>query len=162
MAGTCSAGVALVMASPAIAGDPPPTAPTDAAIAQYVEAVLTETGPAPIGGDPTPAVEAAVSTAVRAKIERTAGADAPALLQVAQDPRFGARPVARAKPTRATPRHRADPPSAIPPQAVPMSMGAPSPLAAAASTAGSSGLLVVALLLVAITAAGIAARTVRR
>jgi hypothetical protein len=88
---------------------------------------------------------------VRAKVVRTAGADAPALLDLAQDSRFGARPVRRTNPTRAIPR-----------QAVPASIGTPSPLAAAASTAGSGELLLVALLLAGITAAGIAAKAARR
>src|SRR5215475_3620546 len=104
IAATCSAGVAVVVASPAIAGAPPPKAPSDAAIAQYVEAVPTATGPAPVGGAASPAVATGLETAVRAKVERTAGADAPALIQLARDPRFGARPVGRAKPTRAVPR----------------------------------------------------------
>jgi len=162
IAATCSAGVAVVGASPANAGTPPPIAPSDAAIAQYVEAVPTATGLAPIGEAASPATGSALATAVRAKVERTAGADAPSLLQLAEDPRFGARPVSRPKPTRAIPRDRPDPAPTTRRQAVPASIGTPNPLAAAASTAGSGGLLLVALLLVAITAAGIAARAARR
>ena len=96
IAATCSAGVAVVVASPAIAGAPPPTVPSDAAIAQYIEAVPSATGPVPIGEPASPASGAALPTAVRAKVERTAGVDAPALLDLAQDPRFGARPESRA------------------------------------------------------------------
>ena len=98
IAATCSAGVAVVVASPAIAGAPPPTVPSDAAIAQYIEAVPSATGPVPIGEAASPASGAALPTAVRAKVERTAGVDAPALLDLAQDPRFGARPESRAAP----------------------------------------------------------------
>jgi len=106
----------------------------------------------------------ALLTAVRAKVERTAGVDAPALLDLAQDPRFGGRPESRAHAARAIPRHRANPAPAIPRQPVLEATGAPTPnpLAAAASTAGSDGLLLVGLLLVAITAAGIAVRAARR
>lgn len=164
IAATCSAGVAVVVASPAIAGAPPPTIPSDAAIDQYVEAVPSATGPVPIGEAASRASGAALPTAVRAKVERTAGVDAPALLHLAQDSRFGAPPSkSRANPARAIPRHRANPAPAIPRHPVPESTGppVPSPLAAAASTAGSGGLLV-AVLLVAITAAGIAARAARR
>jgi len=161
MAATCSAGVAVVLASPATAGTPPPIPPSDAAIAQYIEAVPTATGLAPIGEAASPTTVAALATAVRARVERTAGEDAPALLRIAQDPRFGAQPVSRAEPTP-VPRHRADPDRPVPRQAVPASIGTPSPLAAAASTAGSGLLLLVALLLVAITAAGIVARAARR
>ena len=161
IAATCSAGVAVVVASPAIAGAPPPTVPSDAAIAQYIEAVPSATGPVPIGEAASPASSVALPTAVRAKVERTAGADAPALLQLAQDPRFGAPTESRGRPI---PRRRANPSPAIPRQPVLESAGAPTPtpLGAAASTAGSGGLLLVALLLVAITAAGIAARAARR
>ena len=164
IAATCSAGVAVVVASPAIAGAPPPTVPSDAAIAQYIEVVPSATGLVPTGEAASPASGAALPTAVRAKVERTAGVDAPALLDLAQDPRFGAPPESRAHAARAIPRHRANPAPAIPRHPVLESTGTPtpSPLAAAASTAGSGGLLLVALLLVAITAAGIAARAARR
>jgi hypothetical protein len=161
IAATCSAGVAVVVASPAIAGAPPPV-PPDAAIAQYVEAVPTATGLAQVGGVASPVSGARLETAVRAKVERAAGADAPALLQIAQNPRFGARPVSRPKPTPAAPRRRPDPAPTITRQAAPASIETPSPLAAAASTAGSGGLLLVALLLVAITAAGVAVKAARR
>jgi hypothetical protein len=154
IAAACSAGIAVVGASPAIAAAPPPKVPSDAAIAQYIEVVPSATGPVPIGEAASPASGAALPTALRAKVERTAGVDAPALLDLAQDPRFGARPVRRANPTRGGP--------AIPGQAVLASMGTPSPFAAAASTASSGGLLFVALLLAGITAAGIAAKAVRR
>ena len=149
----CSAGVAVVVASPAIAAAPPPTVPSDAAIAQYIEAVPSATGPVPIGEAASPASSAALPTAVRAKVERTAGADAPALLQIAQDPKFGARPVRRVNPTRAIPR---------PPVLESTGTPTPSPLAAAVSTAGSGELLLVVLMLVAITGAGIAARVRQR
>jgi hypothetical protein len=154
IAAACSAGVAVVAASPAIAAAPPPTVPSDSAIAQYIEAVPSATGPVPIGGAASPASSAALPTAVRAKVERTAGADAPALLQIAQDPKFGARPVRRVNPTRAIPRR--------PPVLESTGTPTPSPFAAATSTAGSGELLVVALMLVAITAAGIAARVRQR
>ena len=114
IAATCSAGVAVVLASPAIAAAPPPTVPSDAAIAQYVEAVPSATGPVATGGAASPASGAALSTALRAKVERAAGADAPALLQLAQDPRFGTRPESRAHAARAIPRHRANPAPSIP------------------------------------------------
>src|SRR5689334_18143423 len=169
IAATCSAGVAVALASPAIAAAPPPTVPSDAAIAQYVEAVPSATGPVATGGAASRAGAAALSTALRAKVERTAGADAPALLHLAQDPRFGSRPTSRADGARATPRHRANPrhrashaPAVPRPPVlrspVAESAGAPTPsaLSAAASTAGSGGLLLVALLLVAITTAAIA------
>ena len=162
IAATCSAGVAVVLASPAIAGAPPPTLPPDAAIAQYVEGVPTATGLATLGEAASPAIRATLPTAVRAKVERTAGADAPALLQIAQDPRLGARPVRRPTPTPAVPRPRADPDRPTSRQAAPAPVGTPSPLAAAASTAGSGGILLVGLLLVAITAAAVAARAARR
>jgi hypothetical protein len=154
IAAACSAGIAVVVASPAIAGAPPPTVPSDAAIAQYIEVVPSATGPVPIGETASSASGGALPTALRAKVERTAGVDAPALLDLAQDPRFGARPESRA-------RHRDNPAPAIPRDPVLESAGTPSPLAAAASTAGSGGLLLVALLLVAITAAGLAARARR-
>ena len=153
IAAACSAGLAVVAASPAIAGAPPPGVPSDAAIAQYIEVVPSAEGPVPIGGAASPAVTAPLPTAVRAKVERTAGADGPALLDLAQDARFGARPVRRANPTRAR---------EIPRQSVPASIGTPSPLAAAASTAGSGELLLVVLMLAGITAAGIAARVTQR
>ena len=162
-----SAGVAVVVTSPATAAAPPPTVPSDAAIAQYIEAVPSATGPAPVGG---PAGKAsALPPSVRAKVERTAGADAPALLAIAQDTRFGARPVARPKPAPAgqpthTPKlqgHARSPTAHAVPQQAALSTGTPGPLAAAVSTAGSGELLVVALLLIAITGAGLAA-TVRR
>ena len=162
LAATCSAGVAVVVASPATAGAPPPIAPSDAAIAQYIEAVPSATGLAPVGA---PAHATTLSPVVRAKVEQTAGADAHLLINITQDPRFGARPVARAagsekraKPAQGRTRtaHAVQRQPAAPPT------GTPNPLAAAASTAGSGGFLVFALLLVAITAAGIAARAARR
>ena len=76
LAATCSAGVAVVAASPANAGAPSPTAPSEAAIAQYVEAVPSATGPVPVGEQASIGHAAALSPAVRAKVERTAGADA--------------------------------------------------------------------------------------
>ena len=106
IAATCSAGVAVVVASPAIAAAPPPAVPSDAAIAQYIEAVPSATGPVAIGEAAPPASGAALPTAVRAKVERTAGVDAPVLLDLAEDPRFGARPLSRAHPARAIPRQR--------------------------------------------------------
>ena len=169
IAATCSAGVAVVVASPALAATPPPTVPSDAAIGQYIEVVPSATGLVPTGGARPRASGAALPAAVRAKVETGAGADAPALLELAQDPRFTPqkRP-ARAAP--ATPRHRADPAPAPPRDPVEESAGTPlseatrtpNPLAAAASTAGSDELLLVALMLVAITGAGIFARAARR
>jgi hypothetical protein len=163
IAATCSAGVAIAMASPA-AGAPPPTVPSDAAIGQYIEVVPSATGLVPTGVVPSPAKGAALPTALQAEVERTAGADAPALLRIAQDPRFGAPRPRTVRAPRTVARPRGNPGSAIPRQPVLESAGAPtpSPLAAAASTAGSGRLLLVALLLVAITAAGIAARAARR
>jgi len=166
LAASLSAGVAVVVTSPATAAAPPPTVPFDPAIAQYIEAVPSATGPAPIGG---PAAKAsALRPALRAKVERLAGTDAHALLNIAQDPRFGARPLARAgsrpvRTERQPPRGHARTGAAhtVPQQPV-LSSAAPNPLAAAASTAGSGGLLVVALLLIAITAAALAARVQRR
>ena len=166
LAASLSAGVAVVVTSPATAAAPPPTVPFDPAIAQYIEAVPSATGPAPIGG---PAAKAsALRPALRAKVERLAGTDAPALLSIAQDARFGARSVARAgsrpvRTERQLPRGHARTRAAhtVPQQPV-LSSAAPNPLAAAASTAGSGGLLVVALLLIAITAAALAARVQRR
>ena len=164
IAATCSAGVAVVLASPAIAGAPPPTAPSDAAIAQYIEALPSATGPAAIGQAASPASGAALPTALRAKVERTAGADAPALLDLAQDPRFATRPESRAHAARAIHQHRASPAPSTPRHPVLEATGTPTPsaLAAAASTADSSGLLLIALLVVAITAVAIAARATRR
>ena len=104
---TFAAGLAVVVASPATAGGPPPTVPSDAAIAQYVEAVPSATGPVPVGGPATTAHAAALPPAVRGNIERTAGADAPVLLHIAQDPRYGARPVARPRPLRPAPNKTA-------------------------------------------------------
>jgi len=165
LAASLSAGVAFVVTSPAAAAGPPPTVPSDAAIAQYIEAVPSATGPAPVGVSAGKA--SALPSSVRAKVERTAGADAPALLAIAQDPRFGVRPVARpkagpaARPTH-TPKPRlrgqgrARTAHAVPEQPA-LSTGTPGPLAAAASTAGSGELLVVAALLIAITATGIVA-----
>jgi hypothetical protein len=101
---------------------------------------------------------------LRAKVERTAGVDALALLDLAQDPRFATRPASRAHAAQPTRRHRANPAPSIPRHPVLESAGTPTPsaLAAATSTADSSGLLLVGLLLVAITAVGIAAKTSRR
>ena len=114
---------------------------------------------------------------MRAKVEQTAGADAPLLIDITADSRFGARPVARAESgpagseTGARPAHTPEqvrpallgPARLRPPrQTAALPTSAPGPLAAAASTAGSGGFLLVALLLVAITAAGIAAKVRRR
>jgi hypothetical protein len=104
---------------------------------------------------------------VRAKVERTAGVDASALLNIAQDPRFGARPVARPKPAAARSKTTAH---ETPAQGhaqqrsahAALSTGTPGPVTAAAATAGSHGFLVVALLLIAITAAAVVARVQRR
>jgi len=104
---------------------------------------------------------------VRAKVERTAGTDAPALLDITQDPRFGARPVARPKPAPAGPKTSAR--TVAPPKGhaqqrpahTALSTKTPDAVTAAAATAGSHGFLVVVLLLIAITAAGIVARTQR-
>jgi hypothetical protein len=163
---TFVAGLALVVASPAAAHGPSPVVPSDAAIAQYVEAVPSATGPVPVGVAATTAHVAALPPAVRSNVERTAGADAPVLLHIAQDPRYGARPVARAKPAQAGPTKGAQTSSTNGAQA---SSGTsappihtPEPLAAAVSTAGSGSLPLVALLLVAITAACIAGRALRR
>ena len=151
LAVTCSAGVAVLLASPATADAPPPGAPTDAAIAQYVEAVPSVGGPVPVG---EPGVATTLPPAVRAKVEKAAGADAPLLIDITADSRFGARPVARAN-------HAAGTAHAVPrPAALPTVV--PGPLAAAASTAGSGGFLLVGLLLAAITAAGIAGTVLRR
>ena len=161
LAATCSAGVAVLLASPATAGDPPPGDPAYAAISQYVEAVPSVTGLVPVG---EPADATTLPPTVRAKVEQTAGADAPALIDITADSRFGARPVARANPgatKRTTPAH-ADTAEAVPRQPVALSTTAPWPLTAAASTAGSGGFLVVGLLLAAITAAGIAGTVLRR
>jgi hypothetical protein len=170
LAASLSAGVAFVVASPAAAAGQPPTVPSDAAIAQYIEAVPSATGAVPVGGRAAKA--SPLPRAVRAKVERTAGADASALLDIAQDPRFGARPVASAgSQTAAPPTHthrplprghaRARTAHTVPRQPA-LSTATPGPLAAAASTAGSGSLLVVAVLLIAITAAGLAARVQRR
>ena len=166
LAASLSAGVAVVVTSPATAAAPPPTVPSDAAIAQYVEAIPSATGPAPVGG---PAGKAsALPPSVRTKVERTAGADAPALLAIAQDPRFGVRPAPRreaapVETARKTPprRHVQHPSTHAVPQQPALSSGTPSVFSAAASTAGSGELLLVAFLLIAITGAGMAA-TVRR
>ena len=99
LAVTCSAGVAVVLASPATADAPSPGAPSDAAIAQYVEAVPSVSGPVPVG---EPADATTLPPAVRAKVEQTAGADAPLLIDITADSRFGARPVARANPAAGT------------------------------------------------------------
>ena len=178
LAATCSAGVAVVAASPANAGAPSPTAPSEAAIAQYVEAVPSATGPVPVGEQASTGHAAALPPAVRAKVERTAGADAAVLVQIAQDPRFGNRPVARVKAgpagseTPARPAHTPEPvrPAhtrtstvhVAPRVTAPPPTRTPGPLAAAASTAGSGGLLFVALLLVALTAAAIAVKIRQR
>ena len=155
---TFAAGLALVVASPATAKGPPPTVPSDAAIAQYVEAVPSATGPVPVGEAATTAHAATLPPAVRGNVERTAGDDAPVLLHIAQDPRYGARPVARSKTAQARSDNTAQASSktSAPP------IHTPEPLAAAASTAGSGGLLLVALLLIAITAVSIGARVLRR
>ena len=164
LAATCSAGAAMLLASPATAGAPSPGAPSDAAIAQYVEAVPSVSGLVPVGerADAT-----TLPPAVRARIEQTAGVDAPLLIDIAADSRFGARPVARAKPAAGGSTERATPAQAGTPNAVPqrpaeLAAIVPGPLAAAASTAGSSGFLFVGLLLAAITAAGVAGTVSRR
>ena len=158
LAATCVAGAAVVLAPSAIAGAPSPTPPSDAAIAQYLEAVPSATGPVPVGELTAPA--ALLPALVRAKVERTAGADAPVLLHVAEDPKFGARPVARAKPAPAG--SEALPRPAQAPEPVAPATDTPNPLAAAASTADSGGILLVALLLVGVTAAGIAVKVGQR
>ena len=151
LAVTCSAGVAVLLASPATADPPSPGAPSDAAIAQYVEAVPSVGGLVPVG---EPADATTLPPVVRAKVEQTAGADAPMLIDITADSRFGARPVARANPAAGTA------PAVPRPAALPTVV--PGPLAAAASTAGSGGFLPVALLLVAVTGAGIVARAAQR
>ncbi len=157
LAVTCSAGVAVVLASPATADAPPPGAPSDAAIAQYVEAVPSVSGPVPVGER---AEGSTLPPAVRAKVEQTAGADAPLLIGITADSRLGARPVARANPARANPE--ADTAPAVPRRPAALPTVVPGPLAAATSTAGSGGVLLVGLLLVAITSAGIAGTVLRR
>ena len=112
----------------------------------------------PVGGPATIAHVAALPRAVRANVERTAGADAPVLLHIAQDPRYGARPVAHSKVARASSNKNAQASSRTSARPI----HTPEPLAAAASTAGSGGLLLVALLLIAITAMGIAGSVLRR
>src|SRR3954471_20955335 len=94
VAATCSAGIAVVVASPATAAAPSPIAPSDAAIAQYVEVVPSASGLVPVG---VPAHATMLTPFVRAKVEQTAGSDARALINITQDSRFGARPVARAR-----------------------------------------------------------------
>jgi hypothetical protein len=171
--------LSVVVVSPATAGVPSPTAPSEAAIAQYLEAVPSATGLVPVGEAASTGRAALLPAAVRTKVETTAGADASVLLHIAQDTRFGDRPVARSKPAPAgsgapagrqmrtpepvRPTHARTPTTHDAPR-TPSSppAGTPGPIAAAASTAGSGGLLVVALLLVAITAAGIVARVRRR
>ena len=169
LAASLSAGVAVVMASPAAATAPPPTVPSAAAIAQYVEAVPSATGSAPIGGPGGKA--SALPPSVRTKVERTAGADASALLNIAQDSRYGARPAARTTTTPAgssskTTAHETSPPQGHPQHRsavhAALPTGTPGPVSAAASTAGSHGFLLVVLLLILITAAAIAARVQRR
>ena len=151
--------LAVVVAAPATAGGPPPTVPSDAAIAQYVEAIPSATGPVPVGAAETIAhAAAALPPAVRGSIERTAGADAPVLLHIAQDPRYGARPVAHSKTAQA----RSDNTAQASAKTSARPIHTPEPLAAAVSTVGSSGLLFVAVLLIAITAVSIAARVLRR
>lgn len=157
-AAALAAGLSVAVASPATAGGPPPTVPSDAAIAQYVEAVPTATGHVPVGGPATIAHVAALPRAVRADVEKTAGADAPVLLHIAQDPRYGARPVARPKTAHAGSGKTAQAGA----KTAARPIRTPEPLAAAASTAGSNGLLLVALLLIAITALSIGARVWRR
>jgi hypothetical protein len=154
---TFAAGLALVVASPATAKGPSPTVPSDAAIAQYIEAVPSATGPVPVG-EPAAAHAAELPPAVRANVKRTAGADAPVLLHIAQDPRYGARPVARSKTPQADSNKTAQATS----ETAARPIRTPEPFAAAVSTAGSGGLLLVAILLVAITAVSIAARVLRR
>src|SRR5829696_6886221 len=112
IAATCSAGVAIAMASPAIAAPAPPTIPSDAAIAQYIEGVPSATGLVPTGKAPPPGGGAALPAGLRAKVEKTAGTDAPPLLRIVQDPRFRAPPersAARPAPTTARPRASATP-----------------------------------------------------
>ena len=156
---TFAVGLAVVVASPATAGGPPPTVPSDAAIAQYVEAVPSATGPVPVGASATTAhAAAALPPAVRRNVERTAGTDAPVLLHIAQDPQYGAPPAARSKTAPASPDKSAQASSTTSVRPI----RTPEPLAAAVSTAGSDGLLFVALLLIAITAASIAVRVRRR
>ena len=154
LAVTCSAGVAVLLASPATADAPPPGAPSDAAIAQYVEAVPSVGGPVPVG---EPGVATTLPPAVRAKVEQSAGDDAPLLIDITADSRFGARPVARANPAAVGPTKQATPAKVEIAHAA-----VPGPISAAASTAGSGGLLLVGLLLAAITAAGIAGTAARR
>ena len=154
LAATCSAGVAALLASPATAAAPLPGTPSDAAIAQYVEAVPSVSGPVPVG---EPAKTTTLPPAVRAKIEQAAGDDAPLLIDITADSRFGARPVARSNPAAAGPTK-----PAIPAQVDIARAAVPGPFSAAASTAGSGGLLLVGLLLAAITTASIAGTAARR
>jgi hypothetical protein len=109
---------------------------------------------------------------VRTKVEKTAGSDAQALLNIAQDSRYGARSVApsgsakAARPTQ-TPNsqqrgHARTRTAHTVPRQPALSTATPGPLAAAASTAGSGKLLLVALLLIAITGAGLAVRVRHR
>ncbi len=158
LATTVAAGFPVVVASPATAGGPSPPVPSDAAIAQYVEAVPSATGPAPVGEPATTAHVAPLPRVVRSNVERTAGADAPVLIHIAQDPRYGARPVARSKTAQTSSNKNAQAGSETSARPI----HTPEPLAAAVSTAGSDGLLLVALLLIAITAVSIAARVRRR
>ena len=104
-----------------------------------------------------PAKTTTLPPAVRAKVEQSAGDDAPLLIDITADSRFGARPVARANPPAAGPTKQA-----IPAQVDIARAAVPGPLSAAASTAASGGLLLVGLLLAAITAAGIAGTAARR
>ena len=166
---TCSAGLAALAASPATAGSPPPGSPPDAAIAQYVEAVPSPAGPVPVGAGAKVAGTTALQPAVRAKVEHEAGADASRLIDIAQNPRFGARPVARANPAPADSakparpaRPRTETAQPDPGSPAEPASSTPSMLGAAASTAGSGGFLLVPVLLVAITGAGIAYRVRRR
>ena len=168
LAASLSAGVAIAVASPAIAASPPPpTVSSQAALAQYIEAVPSATGPTPVGG--AAAKASTLPPAVRAKVERTAGSDATALLDIAQDSRFGVRPAASSgSGSTARPTQKRKPPPrghaqvrTVPQQQI-LSAATPGPFAAAASTAGSGGLLLVAGLLIAITVAGLAVKAQRR
>lgn len=158
VAATLAAGFPVVAASPATAKGPSPTVPSDAAISQYIEAVPSTTGPVPVGTPATTAHVTALPRSVRVNVQRTAGADAPVLLHIAQDPRYGARPFARSKTAQASSDKSAQASSTTSVRPI----RTPEPLAAAVSTAGSSGFLLVALLLIAITAVSIGARVWRR
>jgi hypothetical protein len=94
LAVTFSVGVTAVMAASAPAATRASPTPSEAAIAQYVEAVPSATGPVPVGTPASAGRVATLAPTVRAKVESEAGADAPVLIHIAEDPRFGARPVA--------------------------------------------------------------------